>query len=63
MRKLNPRAEIVECRHAPRYLQNVFTRERKELSMLNGLKVVAVSGIAVPAGFEDELVRRGAVLL
>jgi tetraacyldisaccharide 4'-kinase len=63
LRKLNPKAEIVECRHAPRYLQNVFTRERKDLSMLNGLKVVAVSGIAVPAGFEDELVRRGAALL
>jgi tetraacyldisaccharide 4'-kinase len=63
LRRLNPKAEIVECRHAPRYLQNVFTRDRKDLAALNGLKVVAVSGIAMPAGFEDELVRRGAVLL
>ncbi len=63
LRRLNPKAEIVECRHAPRYLQNVFTRDRKDLAALKGLKVVAVSGIAMPAGFEDELVRRGAVLV
>jgi len=60
LRKLNPTAEITECRHCPRYLQNVFSGERRDLGFLNGLDVTAVSGIAVPAGFENELERRGA---
>ena len=45
---------------APRYLQNVFTGERRPLEFLDGLTVVAVSGIAAPDGFEDELERQGA---
>ena len=57
---LNPHAEIVECRHSPRYLKDVFSGESRELSFLDGLKVVAVSGIAVPSGFEGELERQGA---
>ena len=60
LRELNPDAEITECRHCPRYLQNVYTRERHVLDELDGLKVGAVSGIAVPQGFEAELQRRGA---
>lgn len=60
LRELNPDAEITECRHCPRYLQNVYTRERHVLEELEGLKVGAVSGIAVPQGFEAELQRRGA---
>ena len=60
LRELNPDAEISECRHCPRYLQNVYTGERKDLGFLKGLKVAAVSGIAVPGGFEHELNSRGA---
>jgi tetraacyldisaccharide 4'-kinase len=63
LRELNKTAEIIECRHCPRHLQNVFTAERKELDFLNGRKVVALSGIAVPGGFEGELERRGATVL
>lgn len=63
LRELNPDAEITECRHCPRYLQNVYTRERHVLDDLDGLKVGAVSGIAVPLGFEAELQRRGAELV
>jgi len=63
IRKLNTRAEIVECTHRARYLKNVFTAERQELSYLNGLKVTAVSGIAAPEGFEKELERWGANLV
>jgi tetraacyldisaccharide 4'-kinase len=63
LRELNKTAEIIECRHCPRYLQNVFTSERKELDFLNGRKVIALSGIAVPGGFESELERRGAAVL
>ncbi len=60
LREMNPHAEISECRHCPRYVQDIFTGERKGLEFLKGLEVAAVSGIAVPKGFEDELVRLGA---
>jgi len=63
LRELNPDAEISECRHCPRFLQNVYTREQKDLSTLKGLRVVAVSGIAVPQGFENELKRQGCDVL
>lgn len=63
LRELNPDAEISECRHCARYLQDVYTGERKNLSMLKDLAVGAVSGIAVPKGFEDELIRLGAKVL
>ncbi|MBU0679041.1 MAG: tetraacyldisaccharide 4'-kinase [Verrucomicrobia bacterium] len=63
LRQLNPHAEISECRHCPRYLQNVFTGERRPLDALKDAKVAAVSGIAVPKGFEDTLARLGAHVL
>jgi tetraacyldisaccharide 4'-kinase len=60
LRELNPHAEISECRHSPKYIQDVFTGERKSLDSLKDMEVAAISGIAVPKGFEDELVRLGA---
>jgi tetraacyldisaccharide 4'-kinase len=60
LRELNPHAEISECRHSAKYVQDVFTGERKSLDFLKGIEVAAISGIAVPKGFEDELVRLGA---
>ena len=63
LREHNPDAEISECRHCPRYLQDVYTGERKPLEFLDTMRVSSVSGIAVPAGFEDELVRLGAELV
>lgn len=63
LRSLNPTAEISECRHCPRYLQNVYTGQQETLDFLEGLPVVAVSGIAVPQGFENELTKRGATVL
>ncbi len=59
LHNLNPRAEIIECQHCARYLQDVFTHERKELDYLGGLNVTVVSGIAAPDGFEKELRVRG----
>ncbi len=63
LRELNPNAEISECQHCARYLQNIYSGERLGLDFLQGLKIAAVSGIAVPKGFEDQLVRLGAVVL
>lgn len=60
LRELNPHAEISECRHNPKYIQDVFTGERKSLDFLKDLEVAAISGIAVPKGFEDGLVGLGA---
>ena len=61
LRRLNPRAEISECAHRPKYLQNVYTGERAELDFLRETKVALVSGIAAPQGFEGEIKRLGAV--
>ena len=63
LRELNPDAEISECRHCPRHLQDVYTGERHPLEQLEGTKVAAVSGIAAPAGFEEELTKRGARII
>ncbi len=60
LRELNPDAEISECRHTSKYLQNVYTRERLDLDAIRGKRVSAISGIAVPKGFEDGLRRLGA---
>jgi tetraacyldisaccharide 4'-kinase len=60
LRELNRRAEIIECTHKARYLQDVFTAEKKELSWIEGRPVVALSGIAAPGGFEAELGLLGA---
>jgi len=63
LRELNPNAEISECRHSAKYIQDVYTGQRQPLEYLKDLELAAVSGIAVPKGFEDELVRLGAKLL
>ena len=63
IRALNDKAEIAECRHTPRHLQDVFTGERKPLEFLQGLKVAALSGIAAPRGFEETLERLGGELV
>lgn len=63
IRKYNQHAEILECRHCPRYLKNVITAEQADLSFLQGRKVAALSGIAAPDGFEKSIEAFGATLL
>ena len=63
IRQYNQHAEIIECRHCPRYLKNVITAEQKGLDDLNNSKVVALSGIAAPDGFEKSLESFGATIL
>jgi tetraacyldisaccharide 4'-kinase len=60
---LCPRAEIIECRHEPRCLRDAFTAEEKPLSLLQGLPVLAFSGIAMPQSFESSLRNMGARIL
>jgi len=63
IRKLNTKAELIECTHRARFLKNVFTTAREELSFLRGRTVAAVSGIAAPGGFEREIEHLGARLV
>ena len=60
VREYNAKAEIIECRHAPRVLKDVYTREELPLEWLNGKTLATLSGIAVPQGFENSLRRLGA---
>jgi len=63
LRTLNARAEISECTHRPKHLQNVYTGERKDLGYLQQTKVALVSGIAEPEGFETSVRKMGATLV
>ena len=54
LRLHNRTASILECRHRPVYLQNVYDADdRRELSFAEGKKVATISGIAVPESFEN----------
>jgi len=63
IRKYNRTAEIIECTHKPKYLENIETRERSPLTELEGKKIGAISGIAVPESFENGLERLGAEII
>lgn len=63
IRTLNTTADIVECSHMPRYLRNAFSDEQLPLEWLDGKRVGAFSGIAVPQGFENFLRKFGATLV
>ncbi len=60
IREYNKTAEIIECRHAPRLLRDVWSREELPLDWLKGKTLTTLSGIAVPQGFEDSLRKLGA---
>lgn len=63
LRKLNPHAEISECRHAAKYLKEVYGSTTYPLEKLQGMKIAAVSGIAVPESFENALREFGAEIV
>jgi tetraacyldisaccharide 4'-kinase len=63
IREYNTRAKIIECRHAPRYLENIYTKATQPLDFLKGKHVIAMSGIASPRGFEKSIENFGAILV
>ena len=63
LRRMNPHAEISECRHAAKYLKDVFGEMTYDLDTLDGMKIAAVSGIAVPESFENALRSFGAEIV
>lgn len=60
IRRYNPVADIIECRHRPLHLQNIHSGEIISLEELRGKFVGAISGIAVPQSFENGLRKLGA---
>ncbi len=63
LRKMNPVAEISECRHTAKYLKDVFGETVYDLDKLKGMKIAAVSAIAVPESFENALRDFGAEII
>ena len=63
IRGLNRTAEIIECCHQPRYLQNVYTDEHLPLEWLKGKTLSSLAGIAVPQSFENSLRALGAKVI
>jgi tetraacyldisaccharide 4'-kinase len=60
IRRYNPFADIIECRHRPVHFQNIHTGERLPLDAFRGKYVGALSGIAVPESFENGCRKLGA---
>jgi tetraacyldisaccharide 4'-kinase len=63
LKRINPRAGIIECVHHPLYLEDVFSGEQRELTLMRGRKVATISGIAQPESFEQSLIHLGAELV
>ena len=64
IRKYNRTAEIIECMHQPKYLQNLYDpADRLPLSHLADKYIGVLSGIARPESFEGTLGRLGANLV
>ena len=60
VRRYNKSAPIVQCRHAPKSLKDVWSREEYPLTWLDGKTTCTLSGIASPKGFENSLRHMGA---
>lgn len=63
LRRFNPSAEISECRHTAKFLKNVYGEKTYDLSVLKGMKIAAISAIAVPESFENALRDFGADII
>ncbi len=63
LRRHNPHAEIIECTHKPKHLEDVYTGSRHELDFLKGRRIAAISGIARPESFEHFLEKLGAEIV
>lgn len=60
IRRYRPGETCIECAHRPKYLDPVGEGERHSLDWLQGKRVGALSGIAVPESFEEFLRSLGA---
>jgi tetraacyldisaccharide 4'-kinase len=61
LRRYNRTAAIIECRHRPVHLQNLFDpSDTLPLEWLMGRRIASLCGIAVPESFEGILTQLGA---
>jgi tetraacyldisaccharide 4'-kinase len=58
--RLAPRALLLEGRHRPTELRDLFTGETRPLAWLDGRRVIALSSLGSPEGFEQTLSEVGA---
>lgn len=63
IRRHNRKVDIIECRHASKYLCTLSRSEQRPLEWLRGRQLAAISAIAVPEGFESLLRRLGGNLV
>ena len=60
----NRNAEIIECWHKPKYLEDVFNKEnRQALAFLKRKKIATICAIANPKSYETSLLKYGAELV
>jgi len=60
IRRYNSTAGIVQCAHRPLETRDLLTGKTRPLSWLDGLRIGAICGIAVPQSFEGALRALGA---
>lgn len=64
IRKYHPNVEIIECAHKPQYLKSFNNpKDLIPITGLQGKRIAAFSGIAVPESFERFLLNLGAILV
>ncbi|MFP4465704.1 MAG: tetraacyldisaccharide 4'-kinase [Candidatus Goldiibacteriota bacterium] len=61
--KYNRNAKVFESEHQPKYLYNITTLEKENLSVLKNKKIIVFSSIGSPAGFEALLKSLGAKII
>ncbi len=62
--KILPNVEIIKCSHAPKFFAEVNNEShQKNIDFVNGEKICAFSGIAMPDSFENFLITHGAELV
>lgn len=59
LRRHNPGAEIIECTHRAKYLEDVFTGERHRFDLFKGRRIATICAIARPESFENFLADQG----
>jgi tetraacyldisaccharide 4'-kinase len=63
LQAVNPRSPILEASHKADFLLDVRNQERHKLAELEGQKIIALSGIADPLQFENQLTEMGAKIV
>ncbi|MBN2190122.1 MAG: tetraacyldisaccharide 4'-kinase [Candidatus Aureabacteria bacterium] len=63
IRTINPKAEIIICVHKPLYFEEVYSGNKKDIGFIDSKRIVTLSAIAKPKGFEIALEEIGAQVI